>query len=156
MAIEVKDPRRFQRKGVKAAPFSEAEFLATEHRVRTGQDLTAAPIRPTFDAKQWEEHRANHLQKRAIEDYQTVLVSHGFSFLSDLELVKRGRNPTGSGLWVSLALREAFSCDDVLSMFPTPEEFHKWITTKATAAKLTEAVCRKELTATQRRNLLKR
>lgn len=148
--------RSIKHRGVAGVRFDEASFRESERRVRANQDHGIVPVRPRFDAQQFAEHRANHVQKRSIEDYRTVLETFGFRFIPDEQLIASGAFPTGSGLWRNERLQEAFSTDDILSMFPTPQEFDAWIRKKAKAAQLARAVSRGELTPEKRRHLLQK
>lgn len=115
----------FRHKGVRR-PFDPKAFAAVEDFVRSGKDLALAPARPGFDFAQARELRDNHVKKRSIDDYKAVLEHHGFSYLTDLDLVRKGLAPTGSGRWTNWETRDALATDDVLSMFDNPEHFDKW------------------------------
>ncbi len=134
--------------------FDQRLFDESIERVRQNRDHGLVNPRPTFDPQQHTEHRDNHVQRRSIEDYRAVLENYGFSYLPDPELMLRGLPPTGSGRWTNWQTQDAFTNDDVLSMFPTPEDFHKWFRKRAKATQLARAVKQGDLTPDKRRIIL--
>ena len=134
--------------------FDPKLFDESYERVRQNRDHGLVNPRPKFDPQQHTEHRDNHVQNRAIDDYRAVLEHHGFSYLPDHQLMLRGMSPTGSGRWTNWDTEDAFSNDDIMSMFPTPEEFDKWFRKRAKATQLARAVRRGELTPDKHRIIL--
>jgi hypothetical protein len=106
--------------------FDAAEFARTIERVRQGQDLTAP--QPIFDPKQHQDAVAEAVRGRKIADYRQALGNGGFTYWppNALPTLQDGRKQT-RGLWRNNYLRKAFTTEDVLAWFETPEDLWKWI-----------------------------
>ncbi len=131
-----------------------AELRETAERIRKGTDL--APVKPQFDALQASDFRQEHLGKRSIKDYRQVLEHHNFSFMNDVQLMEEGLPPTGSGRWTNWTSEDAFSNEDILSMFPTPREFHEWFSKKIAKGRLARDVARGKVDPRDRAKILTR
>ena len=135
---------------------NEAEFREIDNRVKSGADLREAPAKPNFDIKQHKEFSAEHRGKRSIEDYRQVLEHWNFSFLNDVQLMEEGLSPTGSGRWTNWKSQDSFSNDDILSMFPTPQEFHEWFSKEIAKRRLARDVSQGKVDPRQRSKILTR
>lgn len=137
-----------------APKFNAAEFRETAERIRKGTDL--APAKPKFDALQAQDFRQEHMGKRSIKDYHQVLEHYNFSFMNDVQLMEEGLPPTGSGRWTNWTSQDAFSTDDILSMFPTPREFHQWFSQKIAKDRLARDMARGKVDPRDRAKILTR
>lgn len=135
-------------------PYSEVEFRRTQERIRRGADLV--PAKPQIDLKQAKEFREECLSKRSIDDYKQVLEHWNFSFLNDVQLIEKGLSPTGSGRWTNWTSQDAFSGDDIMSMFQTPREFHEWFSKKIAKTRLARDVSQGKVNPRQRSKILTR
>lgn len=125
---------------------TEAEFRDSIQRVMNGSDASSTNPQPKFDPKQAGEFREECLRGRKEEAYVKSLEHHGFAYFTDAQLVAAGQMPTGQGMWrhPNAGYGMAYTPDDVVSLFLTPEDFDRWVTAHKAGKKL-EAKRRKGL-----------
>lgn len=135
---------------------NEAELREINDRVRRDVDLREGPAKPDLDLHQAKDHHAEHMGKRSIEDYRQVLEHYNFSFMNDVQLMEEGLRTTGSGRWTNWTSGDAFSNNDIMSMFPTPREFHEWFSKKIAKARVARDVARGKVDPRDRAKILSR
>jgi hypothetical protein len=116
----------------------EAEFLATQDRLRRGDDL-GANSRPHFDPKQAREVKAAEMRGIALDVFRQALEYHGFVFEQRARMVTTGSEPghvTTEGMWVHYQLRFAYHPSDLPRLFRGPEDFDKFIREQKAMRKL--------------------
>ena len=106
---------------------AEAEFLATQDRIRRGADV-GSDLRPRFDPKDRADVREAFAQGRDPADYHQSLEYHGFSYIPPHRLgpERNGKMPV-EGKWAHYGLRFAFTESDLITQFRSPEDFDVFI-----------------------------
>ena len=108
---------------------TEPEFRASISRILDGKDAGLSNPRPDYDTVQAREFHDEMKQGRKEAAYVQALEAHGFRFFPDSALLARGVAPTGQGLWrhPRVLYQMAFTPDEVVANFDSPEAFDKWV-----------------------------
>jgi len=108
---------------------NEPDFRETVGRLLDRTDYGRTPVQPAFDPQVHKDFRDECVRGRKEEAYVQSLEANGFRYWPDAELARRGLFPTGQGIWRHPERRYelAFTGDDLLAMFPTPEAFDRWV-----------------------------
>lgn len=104
----------------------EREFEASLDRARRG--ITDAPMRPNFDPKLHSDVVADAVKGRKIADYKQALEALGFRYVQAHQLAPypTGR-PHEHGEWRCNQLRLAWTDQEILTFFKTPQELVEYV-----------------------------
>lgn len=112
---------------MKRPAFDAAEFQATLARLKAGTDYGSDKNR-VFDPVLHRDVIAESVKGRKIENYKVALEAMGFRYIPPTHLPPY---PNGSmhteGEWRCSRYRMAFTDNEVLAWFASPEELVKWV-----------------------------
>ena len=119
--------------------FNPEEFERTMQALRDGTSAADMPVRPMFDPVQHRNVVEESVHGRRIENYRTALERAGFVFYPKGSIPPGCQStnplepprPIMTGQWRRLPSGTlqglAFTDDQILSWFQTPEDFWRWI-----------------------------
>ena len=112
--------------------FDPAEFARTVERIANEEDK--GEIRPRFDPQVHKDVREDALRGRKIGEYRQALENLGFHFIPAHRLNEvlggwSDGSPHREGMWIhpDYDLQLAFTSDDILAHFSSPQNFWEWV-----------------------------